>query len=91
MSVDYDNRERLFDANIEASFKDMAGGLAVDVEKIRELVVAAYKKDLQAMDAKIRILDDIVAIVKIGDADAVPENKYRKIRQALVSKGLVEN
>lgn len=91
MSVDYDNCERLFNANIEASFKDMGSSLTVISQEIRELVIAAYKQDLQALDAKVRVLDDVVAIVKIGDAETSPENKYRKIRQVLVAKDLVEN
>ena len=91
MSVDYDNRERLFNAGIEACFKDIGALMAVEAETIRELVVFKYKQDLQALDARVRVLDDVVAIVKIGDADAVPEEKYRKIRQALAGKGLIDD
>ena len=91
MSIDYDNRERLFNANIEACFKEMGSLMAVEAESIRDLVVQAYKADLQVLDAKVRILDDVIAIANIGDADAVPEEKYRKIRTVLVAKGLVEN
>ena len=91
MSIDYDNRERQFDADIEASFGSLAALVAVEVEDIRNLVVQAYKADLVAFDDKTRLLDDIVAITQIGDGDADEASKYRKIRQALASKGLVEN
>ena len=91
MTIDYDNRERLFNANIEACFKEMGSLMTVEAESIRDLVVQAYKADLHALDARVRILDDVVAIVNIGDADSVPEEKYRKIRAALVGKGLIDD
>ena len=89
MSVNYDERERKFHAGIEACFREMGGLVKVEAESILETVVAAYKQDLREMDAKTRILDDIVAITKSGDSP--PEEKYRKVLQALVAKGLVEN
>ncbi len=89
MSVDYENRARIFDANIEAGFQEVSSVLAVEVEQLRKQVVAAYKKDLQAFDARVRILDDIVAIAKSGDSP--PEEKYRKIDQLLKAKGELPN
>ena len=91
MSIDYDNRERIFFAGIEACFRSLGSLVNVETEAILETAVAAYKKDLQALDAKVRVLDDVVAIVNIGDADAVPEEKYRKIRAVLVGKGLIND
>lgn len=93
MSVNYEEREQQFKAGIEACFKHLGDMVVVEAQEIRGAVVIAYKQDLQALDAKARILDDIVTIVKTGDADdgKVPENKYRKIRQVLVAKDLVEN
>ena len=91
MSIDYDNRERKFNAGIETSFRALAVLVKIEVEDILELVTAIYRQDLQALDARVRILDDVVAIVNIGDADAVPEEKYRKIRAALVGKGLISD
>ena len=89
MSVDYDDRERVFYAGIEACFRSLGSLVNVETEAILETAVAAYKKDLQAMDAKTRVLDDIVAIAKSGDSP--PAEKYRKVVQVLVAKGLVEN
>ena len=89
MSVDYDDRERVFYAGIEARFRSLGSLVNVETEAILETAVAAYKKDLQAMDAKTRVLDDIVAIAKSGDSP--PAEKYRKVVQVLVAKGLVEN
>jgi hypothetical protein len=91
MSIDYENRARIFNAGIEGSFKEMAGSLAVDAERIREVVVAAYTKDLSALDARGRIVDDVLAIMMIG---SIPENdlegaKYRKIYELFRSKGLL--
>lgn len=89
MSVDYDNRERIFSEGIEACFRELGSLVKVEAEDILEKAVAAYKKDLQAMDAKTRVLDDVVAIAKSGDSP--PEEKYRKVLQVLKAKGLVEN
>lgn len=89
MSVDYENRERLFNVGIEDSFKQLGSDLAAGALIIKETVVAAYRQDLVDLDAKSRVLDDIIAIANIGDADAVPEQKYRKIEQVLVAKGLI--
>lgn len=91
MSVDYENRERLFNAGIEMCFTELGSLLAVEAEAILKAVVGAYKQDLQALDAKTRILDDIIAIANIGDADTAPEDKYRKIRQVLVGKELIND
>lgn len=88
MSVDYDDRERIFTAGIEACFRSLGILVKVEVEDILEKAVAAYKKDLQAMDAKTRALDDVVAIAKSGDSP--PEEKYRKMLQVLVAKGLID-
>lgn len=89
MSVDYDERERIFFAGIEACFRSLGSLVNVETEAILETVVAAYKKELQAMDAKTRVLDDVAAIAKSGDSP--PEEKYRKVLQVLKAKGLVEN
>ena len=89
MSVNYDERERIFFAGIEACFRSLGSLVNVETEVILETAVAAYKKDLQAMDAKTRVLDDVVAIAKSGDSP--PEEKYRKVVQVLKAKGLVEN
>ena len=89
MSVDYENRARIFDANIESGFKEVASSLTIETEHLRKQVVAAYKRDLQAFDARVRILDDIVAIAKSGDSP--PEEKYRKIDQLLKAKGELPN
>ena len=89
MSVDYDDRERVFYAGIEACFRGLGVLVKVEVEDILEKAVAAYKQDLQTMDAKTRVLDDVIAIAKSGDS--LPEEKYRKVVQVLVAKGLVEN
>ncbi len=89
MSVDYEERERVFDANIEGMFKEIASNLAVQTERVRELSVMAYRADLQLFDARVRILDDIVAIAKSGDSP--PEEKYRKIDQLLKAKGELPN
>ena len=89
MSVNYDERARLFDSGIEDLFRDLATALAVDADNIRTTVVAAYTKDLASIDAKTRVLDDIVAIAKSGDSP--PEEKYRKVLQVLVAKGLIDN
>lgn len=91
MSEDLENRERIFNENIGAVFGELATGLAVDIDRIRSIIVAAFRSDLIGFDSKARLLDDIIAIVEIGDADAAPGDKYRKIRQALAAKGLVEN
>ena len=89
MSVDYDDRERIFNAGIEDSFREIGNIIKVESESVLKVVVAAYKQDLQEMDAKTRVLDDIVAIAKSGDSP--PEEKYRKVLQVLRAKGLVEN
>lgn len=89
MSVNYDERAQIFDAGIEDLFRDLGTALSVDAENIRTTVVAAYTKDLASIDAKTRVLDDVVAIAKSGDSP--PEEKYRKMVQVLVAKGLVEN
>ena len=67
----------------------MSSSLAVVADELREVVVAAYKKDLQSFDARVRILDDIVAIAKSGDSP--PEEKYRKVEQLLKAKGELPN
>ena len=89
MSVDYEERARVFDVSIEGGFKEVASSLAVETEHLRKQVVAAYKKDLQIFDARVRILDDIVAIAKSGDSP--PAEKYRKIDQLLKAKGELPN
>ena len=89
MSVDYDEVERIFAANLEGAFKELASLLGVEVEKVREGAVAWFRKDLMALDAKGRILDDVIAIAKSGDSP--PEEKYRKIDQLLKAKGELPN
>ena len=88
-SVDYDNRARVFHANIEAAFGEVSSNLKIDVEKVLEASVEAYKKDLQNIDSKTRILDDVIAICKIGSDDAGNERKYEKIVTLLQAKGIL--
>ena len=89
MSVDYDERARIFGVNLEGAFAEVASNVTVDMLKVHETVTAAYKADLQAFDARVRILDDIIAIAKSGDSP--PEEKYRKIDQLLKAKGELPN
>ena len=89
MSVDYEERARIFDANIEGGFKEVASNLTVSVDALRVEIVKAFKHDLQGLDAKFGILNDIVAIAKSGDSP--PAEKYRKIDQLLKAKGELPN
>jgi hypothetical protein len=89
MSVDYDEKARVFGVNLEGAFKEVGSNVTIDMAKVHEAVVAAYKQDLQVFDARVRILDDIVAIAKSGDSP--PEEKYRKIDNLLKAKGELPN
>ena len=101
MSVDYEGREKQYEKDIQASFRSLTSLVTIEAEMILKHTILAYKADLreldvelqrlQDLDSKYRVVEDIIAITKIGEADANAENKYRKIRQALVAKGLVEN
>jgi hypothetical protein len=91
MSVDYDNRERKFNANIQGCFKELASDVAVQAEQIRETMVLAYRVDLVELDQKARVMDDLIAIVKTSrvSADIPDDEMWRKVRQLLEGKGLI--
>ena len=86
MSEDYDNRARIFNANIEGCLRELSSNLAVDAEKARTSIVAAYRQDLIEIDSKVRVLDDVIAICKIGEM-VEDSGKYRKIKERLQSEG----
>ena len=91
MSVDYDNRERKFNANIQDCFKELASSVAVQAEQIREVMVLAYRVDLVELDQKARAMDDLIAIVKTSEVSAgiSGEEMWRKVRQLLEGAGLL--
>jgi len=91
MSVNYDDLEKQFDANIVGMFEDLAKQIHVGGEQIREIAVAQYRKDLQVLDDKARTLDNIVAIDKITQVtpDVRPEELWRKVRATLEGDGLL--
>ena len=91
MSIDYDNRERIFNANIQGVFKDVSSNLSADIDRIREVALAAYRKDLMELDRKGRVLDDLVAIAKASQisADVEDDELWRKIRALLEQGGLL--
>lgn len=92
MSDEMETRIQEFNLNLASLLEELQTGLAVDIEKLMPIIVEAYKKDLSSSNTGVQILDEVIAIVNIGDdADDISENKFRKIRQLLVAKGLVEN
>ena len=91
MSIDYENMARVFNTNIEGAFREMGVLVTAEAERIREVVTMAYKKDLIELDAKARVLDDLLAIVQVTQSSPdVPDAEiWRKIRALLEGKGML--